>query len=278
MNEIILIGEKQVSPIEYQGERVVTLRMVDELHQRPDGTAGRNFRRHRGRMLEGVEYWEVPYDEFSAWESVPTNFVATERRAPIILLSESGYLMLVKSFQDDLAWEVQRALVQHYFRSKSLSSPNETRLLRMIGSEIATGIREGLDSGLKPITSRLDCVEERLGSVEGKLDSVVRRQELTSATKRQHIDTMMFLGGKCPCCHQRDVIDQYGNKMADANWDHWYAPHRRAPHETWLVCSECNQALKIPKVRHHRQIAFDAYQVTRDEKHRPMFRLFDEVI
>jgi len=36
----------------------------------------------------------------------------------ITLLTESGYLLLVKTFTDDLAWEIQRKLVNSYFRSK----------------------------------------------------------------------------------------------------------------------------------------------------------------
>ena len=42
------------------------------------------------------------------------------------LITESGYLMLVKSFTDDLAWEVQRELVKGYFRvKKSLSGAEQ---------------------------------------------------------------------------------------------------------------------------------------------------------
>ncbi|MCI8536772.1 MAG: hypothetical protein HFG68_14640 [Hungatella sp.] len=33
----------------------------------------------------------------------------------LILITESGYLMLVKSFSDDLAWDIQRQLVRKYF-------------------------------------------------------------------------------------------------------------------------------------------------------------------
>jgi hypothetical protein len=47
----------------------------------------------------------------------------------LTLLAESGYLLLVKSFRDDLAWEVQRHLVQHYFRSRSIALP-DTQLER----------------------------------------------------------------------------------------------------------------------------------------------------
>lgn len=35
------------------------------------------------------------------------------------LLTESGYLMIVKTFTDDLSWKVQRELVNTYFRAKA---------------------------------------------------------------------------------------------------------------------------------------------------------------
>lgn len=41
----------------------------------------------------------------------------------LVLLTESGYLMLVKSFTDDLAWDVQRKLVKSYFNRKKPMSP-----------------------------------------------------------------------------------------------------------------------------------------------------------
>jgi hypothetical protein len=86
--------------------------------QRPAGTAGRNFRKHRGRLLEDVDYCRVPASQLA--NEPATTFVAGSKHTSedIILLTESGYLMLVKSFRDDLAWEVQRALVNASFRSK----------------------------------------------------------------------------------------------------------------------------------------------------------------
>lgn len=35
------------------------------------------------------------------------------------LLTESGYLMIVKTFSDDLSWQVQRQLVNAYFKAKT---------------------------------------------------------------------------------------------------------------------------------------------------------------
>jgi hypothetical protein len=90
---------------------------------RPEGTAGRNFQENRDRLTEDEDYFDVPYVEWSQSLAVATNFVATEYRGNLILLTELGYLRLVKSFRDDLAWQVQRALVIAYFRAQQAPKP-----------------------------------------------------------------------------------------------------------------------------------------------------------
>lgn len=97
---------------EFKGERVVTFKDIDEVHDRPDGTAKRNFTQNKKRFVEGEDYFIVTTahkDDFRTLE-IPNR--------GLTVLSESGYLMLVKSFTDDLAWEVQKKLVNTYFRVK----------------------------------------------------------------------------------------------------------------------------------------------------------------
>jgi hypothetical protein len=40
----VTINNKQLPAVEYRGQRVVTLAMIDEVHQRPEGTARTHFR------------------------------------------------------------------------------------------------------------------------------------------------------------------------------------------------------------------------------------------
>ena len=40
----------------------------------------------------------------------------------VVLLTESGYLMTVKTFKDELSWSVQRRLVNNYFRARKDSN------------------------------------------------------------------------------------------------------------------------------------------------------------
>lgn len=101
---------------DYRGKRVVTFKDIDRVHQRPEGTAKRNFNQNRRHFINGVDFYNI------ARKEVGTNFVQTygfNDSAPSgLLITESGYLMLVKSFTDDLAWKVQRDLVDTYFRAR----------------------------------------------------------------------------------------------------------------------------------------------------------------
>jgi phage antirepressor YoqD-like protein len=102
-----------LAPIEYRGKRVMTLAMMDEVHQRPEGTARRNFNEHRAKLIDGQDFHEVTADEIRTHE---LRHAFAPRTAKATLLTETGYSMIVKSFTDDLAWNVQRQLVNSYFK------------------------------------------------------------------------------------------------------------------------------------------------------------------
>ena len=115
MNEIRINSSKL--PIrEYNGQRVVTFKDIDTVHERKDGTAKRNFYTNKERFIEGVDYFRVCEYEIRTSKLVD---ISPKTHSDTLLLSESGYLMLAKSFTDDLAWKVQRELVNNYFRGKS---------------------------------------------------------------------------------------------------------------------------------------------------------------
>ncbi len=117
----VIIQGQQIQVVEFNGQRVVTLAMVDKVHQRPEGTASRNFRENRPRFIEAEDYFEVTSDEIRRQS---LGHVFPPRTPKGILLTESGYLMLVKSFTDDLAWEVQRQLVKGYFTKREVQLPS----------------------------------------------------------------------------------------------------------------------------------------------------------
>ena len=120
MNEIINIKTTALEVKEYKGQRVVTLKEIDEVHQRPEGTARKRFNDNKQHFVEGVDYYKVCASEIRTHKILELSPKAHE---DVVLITESGYLMLVKSFTDDLAWEVQRELVNNYFRVKATLKP-----------------------------------------------------------------------------------------------------------------------------------------------------------
>lgn len=109
MNEIQK-GNAELPKIKvWNGKRVVTFRDIDEVHQRVSGTASRNFRKNKKFFIDGVDYIRRNSSEAKQEYGIT---------APngLTLVTESGYLMITKSFTDDLSWDVQRKLVNSYFQ------------------------------------------------------------------------------------------------------------------------------------------------------------------
>lgn len=111
-NQLVKIGNADLSVKEFRGQRVVTFKDIDMLHQRVEGTAKRNFNENKNHLVENMDYFLVKPSDVLKYE---IHTLEIPNRG-LTLLTESGYLMLVKSFQDDLAWKVQRELVNNYFR------------------------------------------------------------------------------------------------------------------------------------------------------------------
>lgn len=111
MGELIRIENSDIQIKEYNGKRVVTFKDVDAVHERPDGTARKAFWRNKDHFIEGEDYFVLETDEAQkAFNIAAPNGLA--------LMTEQGYLMLVKPFTDELSWRVQRQLVSTYFKVK----------------------------------------------------------------------------------------------------------------------------------------------------------------
>lgn len=110
----VTIVDTTIPVLEYQGQRVVTLAMVDMLHHRPDGTAKRHFRENKERFVEGKHFFHLSFQDVKSLDEFRTAGIVPNSQG-IVVLTERGYSMLVKSFTDDFAWEVQEQLVDSYF-------------------------------------------------------------------------------------------------------------------------------------------------------------------
>ena len=109
---LVCINSVEIHPVVVRGQRVLIFTQIDKVHGRPEGTARRNFTENKSRLIEGQDFFVITrkssMDEIRALGNIPPK--------GITVVTESGYLLLVKSFTDDLAWQIQRELVNAYFR------------------------------------------------------------------------------------------------------------------------------------------------------------------
>lgn len=115
MNNSVEIRGNRIEAKEINGQRVVSFKDIDLVHQRPNGTARRNFNNNSKFFINGEDYIILTPANAKLYE---IRTIENLSQRGTTFLTESGYLMLVKSFTDDLAWNVQRQLVNNYFRVK----------------------------------------------------------------------------------------------------------------------------------------------------------------
>ena len=131
MKKNLSINGQSLPVRNFNGQRVVTLKDVAEVHSVNSVVIRNNFKNNRRRFIEGVDFYSlrgkkarIKFDP-----TLPNNITQ------INVFTESGYLMLTKSLTDDLSWQVQRELVNNYFKKSERSSrkikPNSLPVLKM---------------------------------------------------------------------------------------------------------------------------------------------------
>jgi len=115
MGELVLINKYKLAVKEYQGKRVVTFREIDSVHEKSESSARKRFYKNKKRFELGKDYFVLSKDEAHKYGIMAPN--------GLVLITENGYRMIVKTFEDDLAWEVQRQLVDSYFRPQTIQQP-----------------------------------------------------------------------------------------------------------------------------------------------------------
>lgn len=123
MNEIVTVNSTALYAKEVNDLRVVTFNDIDALHKRPKGTAKRNFEANRERFIENVDFYTMKPSKIKNGEirTSGIDFASVNNRGTSFV-TESGYLMIVKSLTDNMAWDVQRQLVNTYFNAKAVVS------------------------------------------------------------------------------------------------------------------------------------------------------------
>lgn len=187
MNNVISINGNELNVKMWNGQRVVTFADIDKVHERPEGTARKRFYDNKKRFVEGEEYFLIT----KSLMSEKRTFGIEVPNRGITVLTESGYLLLVKTFTDDLSWEVQKQLVNSYFKLNEITQDfNSNYPIDIVG----------LNDFISELKDNLPCVYAQINSIENSINEVVdnmtlnvRQQEIIHEAERKRINYL--LGG-----------------------------------------------------------------------------------
>lgn len=103
---------------EWDGQRVLPFSVVDCIHCKNEGTTRKAFYRLQKRLTRDEDYYlfrgledrnRLIKNGYSKPEDLPNS-----NNFSFVLLTMSGYLMITKTFQDDLAWKVYKQMIGYF--------------------------------------------------------------------------------------------------------------------------------------------------------------------
>lgn len=124
-SNLITIADKEIELKEYNGERIVTAWDIADLHEKEISKVNENFKYNIDKFIENEDYYVLQRNKFSESEFRVQKFIPNNVKE-IILFTESGYLLLTKTFTDERSWNIQRQLVKSYFKLKELKEKVES--------------------------------------------------------------------------------------------------------------------------------------------------------
>ncbi len=116
MANAVEINGQNLPVREYEGVRVVLGQDVAKVHQVQPESINKLFYRNKKHFVENVDYFKLR-DKKAIYSICP---YASKNVTKVNVYTESGYLMLVKTLTDDLSWQVQRLLVNNYFKVQEI--------------------------------------------------------------------------------------------------------------------------------------------------------------
>ena len=189
VNSKMLVNGKDFEMKEYNGQRVVTFKDIDKVHERPDGTAKRNFNYNKKYFIEGVDFFvRNSYEAKKEFNIIAPN--------GLMLFTESGYYMLVKSFNDELSWTVQRELVNNYFR---------------VSEKGIKAIQEICDLSLKKSSQALNKLSENYSMIDKNIS-------MTKCLFRKIKEMETEIENLCGKIDKMNKTNRYINKSSDVNF------------------------------------------------------------
>lgn len=118
-----ITNEQLIVVREFNGQRVLPFKVIAAIHNKKEDSVKKAFSRNKNKFIEGIDY--LSFDGTNGRQKLIDNQYPKLEDIPLsnnfnfTLFTLTGYLLLVKSFNDNLSWKAYRGLINYYVYTKT---------------------------------------------------------------------------------------------------------------------------------------------------------------
>ena len=139
MDNLKVLGKEKIGSIEFTGieggfgkdKKCMLAKDIADIHGQQLKTINQLINNNKKRFKDGIDVINLLSTSQVLRNFAEENGLITNNRVKYIyLLSERGYLKLVKLLEDEKAWEIYEELVDNYFNMRSAVKDDDNAILR----------------------------------------------------------------------------------------------------------------------------------------------------
>jgi hypothetical protein len=165
MQDYVIVANTELGIKEYKGQRVVTSHDIARLHGKETREVHYVVDRNKERFIEGQDYFNINREEAKSISNAFGKLYTSPKQKNAYLFTEQGYMLLVKPFEDDISWTVQRELVNTYFKMKELKQDQSLINVQQVQNVQMIDFMEMMVKEFKNQNQRVTNLENKLNNI-----------------------------------------------------------------------------------------------------------------
>ena len=148
------MNDFKITPIEQEGQRVLTTAQLAEAYGTDSKIITKNFSRNSDRYIEGVHFYRLTGNALREFKTAKRQIDVLPNVNTLYLWTERGALLHAKSLNTDKAWEVYEFLVDTYFRAREMNKFYNEKIYQKL---------ELLEQKVNILDNKIDTLEKNSG-------------------------------------------------------------------------------------------------------------------
>ena len=158
----VLNNNREVAPLVYNNEVVITTKMLAEVYECEDGNITWNFNHNKDKFIEGKHYYKIEGEELKNLRVCFSHLQISSKVRKLYLWTKRGASRHCKMLGTDKAWDMFDVLEENYFNPKR--QPQQVLPVEQIAKIATEAATKQVMVMMNPIIDRLDKIVQSVNA------------------------------------------------------------------------------------------------------------------